>query len=124
MTLDLWEAVVAQSFLSMLKLWKLDEGKVKVLEERPISKYMFNESLYEINLLKKAKTHLPLDDDLTRADTILVVLADVHVARVARQVSKVDRAISVLSWDIDAAVKLTEWRALGKLDESWKVVHL
>ena len=124
MTLDLWEAVVAQSFLSMLQLRELDEGKVEVLEERPIGKNMFDESLYEINLLKKAKTHLPLDDDLTRADTILVVLADVHVARVARQVSKVDRAISILSWDIDAAVKLTEWRALGKLDESWKVVHL
>ena len=58
---------------------------------------MFDESLYGINLLKKAKTHLPLDDDLTRADTVLVVLADVHVARVAWQVSKVDRAISVLS---------------------------
>ena len=99
MTLDLGEAVVTERFLSMLQLRELDEGEVEVLEERPIGKNMFDESesMYEINLLKKAKTHLPLDDDLTRADTILVVLADVHVARVARQVSKVDRAISVLS---------------------------
>ena len=97
MTLDLGEAVVTERFLSMLQLRELDEGEVEVLEEGPIGKNMFDESLYEINLLKKTKTHLPLDDDLTRADTILVVLADVHIARVARQVSKVDRAVSVLS---------------------------
>ena len=51
MALDLGEAVIAKSFLSMLKLRELDEGEVEVLEERSIDKNMFDESVYEINLL-------------------------------------------------------------------------
>ena len=51
MTLDLREAVVLESLLSMLQLLELDEGEVEVLKEWPIDKNMFNESLHEINFL-------------------------------------------------------------------------
>ena len=51
MTLDLREAVVSESLLSMLQLRELDKGEVEVLEERPIDKNMFDKSMHEINFL-------------------------------------------------------------------------
>ena len=51
MALDLREAVVLESLLSMLQLLELDEGEVEVLEEGPKGKNMFDKSMHEINFL-------------------------------------------------------------------------